>query len=129
MSQQPGAQARQQNGHEPTCPLVGGSVDVRLVEPAEQHVEASKGPTRLLNPPSPERRQRWQERLGLRFLDTLGYRVSEAPASREVKFLECAPELVGAIRTGHPRFTDPCARFLSRAERLGRSRRALRPAG
>jgi hypothetical protein len=47
--------------------------------------------------PRPSRRERLAERLG--------YRVYEPPSGPEVEFLASAPELAGAIRSGHARFT------------------------
>jgi hypothetical protein len=60
-----------------------------------------------------------RERLVLRVLRVLGFEVAEPPAQREVEFLECAPELVGAIRGGHPRFAHVAiASFLARSKNV-----------
>jgi hypothetical protein len=67
------------------------------------HAEAAEPRTRLLvdrrgpQAPPPTRRERRIERLG--------YRVYEPPRGPEVEFLPSAPELAGAIRSGHVRFT------------------------
>jgi hypothetical protein len=66
-----------------------------------------------------------RERLVLRVLRVLGFEVAEPPAQREVEFLECAPELVGAIRGGHPRFAHVAmASFLARSEHVEENERA-----
>ena len=72
-----------------------------------------------------EPRPSLRERLVLRVLRVLGFEVSEPPAQREVEFLECAPELVGAIRSGHPRFAHVAmASFLARSKHVEENERA-----
>jgi hypothetical protein len=67
------------------------------------HAEAAEPRPRLLvdrrgpQAPQPTRRERLVARLG--------YRVYEPPRGPEVEFLPSAPELAGAIRSGHARFT------------------------
>jgi hypothetical protein len=67
------------------------------------HAEAAQPRPRLLvdrrTPPAPRPTRR--ERL----VGRLGYRVYEPPRGPEVEFLPSAPELAGAIRSGHARFT------------------------
>lgn len=72
-----------------------------------------------------EPRPSWRERGGLRVLGMLGYQLAGPPAQREVEFLECAPELVGAIRGGHPRFAHVAvASFLARSTHVEEHERA-----
>jgi len=67
------------------------------------HAEAAEPRSRLVldrherPAPRPSRRERLAARLG--------YRVYEPPAGPDVGFLASAPELAGAIRSGHARFT------------------------
>jgi hypothetical protein len=67
------------------------------------HAEAAEPRPRLLidrrgsQAPPPTRRER--------LVGRLGYRVYEPPRGPEVAFLPSAPELAGAIRSGHARFT------------------------
>jgi hypothetical protein len=68
------------------------------------HAEATEPRTRLLvdrRPRPAAARPSRRERLVAR----LGYRVYEPPRGPEVDFLASAPELAGAIRSGHARFT------------------------
>jgi hypothetical protein len=52
--------------------------------------------------------------------------VSEGSAQGEVEFLECAPELVGAIRSGHPRFAHVAlASYLARNDQVPSKERAV----
>jgi hypothetical protein len=54
------------------------------------------------------------------------YPMSEASAQGEVEFLECAPELVGAIRSGHPRFAHVAlAAYLARSDQVPSEERAV----
>jgi hypothetical protein len=67
------------------------------------HAQAAEPRSRLLvdrrepRAPAPTRRER--------LVGRLGYRVYEPPRGPEVTFLPSAPELAGAIRSGHARFT------------------------
>jgi hypothetical protein len=63
----------------------------------------------------PERESRL-ERLGKRLLRKLGYQDWESSARHDVDFIDCAPELAAAIRSGHPRFAH-----VALASYLGRS--------
>ena len=105
-----------QNGHELT-----------LIEVAEYHRTGPNGRERLVIPPeTADHRRPWRERLGLRLLRKLGYRIADAPSQREVEFLECAPELVGAIRNGHPRFPHVAlASYLARSEEVSAKERSV----
>ena len=116
-----------QNGHELTHPLSDGSIAVELVETAEHHHTGPNGRKSMVAPAETgDRRGSWRERLGLRLLRMLGYRVADAPSQREVEFLECAPELVGAIRNGHPRFAHiALASYLARSEEVSAKERSV----
>jgi hypothetical protein len=116
-----------QNGHELTRPPSLSSIAVQLVETAEHHHTGPTGRESLVMPPeTADRRRPLRERLGLRLLRTLGYRVTNAPSQREVEFLECAPELVGAIRSGHPRFPHVAlASYLARSEEVSAKERSV----
>jgi hypothetical protein len=62
------------------------------------------------------KRQTRRERLGMRLLRRLGYQEWESSARHDVEFIDCAPELAAAIRSGHPRFAH-----VALASYLGRS--------
>ena len=67
-----------------------------------------------------------RERLGLSLLRRLGYQVSETGDEREVEFLEAAPELAAAIRSGHPRFAHlALAACLVRCDKTPAKERAV----
>jgi hypothetical protein len=52
--------------------------------------------------------------------------MSEASAHGEVEFLECAPELVGVIRSGYPRFAHVAlASYLARSDQVPSEERAV----
>jgi hypothetical protein len=52
--------------------------------------------------------------------------MSESSVHGEVEFLECAPELVGAIRSGHPRFAHVAlASYLARSDQVPSEERAV----
>lgn len=67
-----------------------------------------------------------RERLGLSLLRRLGYQVSETRDERYVEFLESAPELAAAIRSGHPRFAHlALAACLARSDKTPAKERAV----
>jgi hypothetical protein len=66
--------------------------NAEATQPSRFLVDHRRRPT-----PAPSRRERFAARLG--------YRVYEPPRGPEVEFLASAPELAGAIRSGHARFT------------------------
>jgi hypothetical protein len=69
--------------------------------------------------PRPTRRERLVERLG--------YRVYEPPGGPDIGFLEAAPELAAAIRSGHARFTHVAlADWLGRTAADERERETVR---
>jgi hypothetical protein len=119
MAKQSGAQSHPQNGHNLTCPLSDADiVAARLVVNGRPSVVAA--------PKDKDARPSLRERLGLRLLNMLGHRVPEAGAQREVDFLDCAPELVGAIRGGHPRFAHiALASYLARSDQVPPKERAV----
>jgi hypothetical protein len=128
MIKQSDPRSHDQNGHEPTgAPVEADAVAPRIVELAHPPRRSPNGRATLVTPPArPDLRPSWRERLGLWLLRMLGYRVSTAPRPRELEFLECAPELVGAIQTGHPRFTHVAlASYLARNDHVPAKERAV----
>lgn len=115
-----------QNGRELTSPLSDGSIAVQLVETKDHHTGATARENLVTPHETPDHGRTWRERLGLRVLRILGYRVTDAPPQREVEFLECAPELVGAIRNGHPRFAHVAlASYLARSDEVSAKERSV----
>jgi hypothetical protein len=114
MAQQSLAEPAPRNGHKPAKPP-----SIAEITAARSAVGRSGLVTR------PHRSTR-RERLGLSLLRKLGYEVSDTSAERDVEFLECAPELVAAIRSGHPRFAHiALASYLARSDEVPARERAV----
>jgi hypothetical protein len=114
MAQQSLAEPAPRNGHKPAKPP-----SIAEITAARSAVGRSGLVTR------PHRSTR-RERLGLSLLRKLGYEVSDTTAERDVEFLECAPELVAAIRSGHPRFAHiALASYLARSDEVPARERAV----
>lgn len=127
MTEQAATQPDQRPDEAMSCPLwEAGIVPARLVEPADGSPPSTNGHPRLVvAQEKAEPRPSWRERVVLRVLPLLGYQLAEPPARREVEFLKCAPELVGAIRGGHPRFAHVAmASFLARSTNVEEHERA-----
>jgi hypothetical protein len=106
MAQQSPAQSASRNGH------------TQSGIPPETEIAVERAPTSKRPPRG--------ERLALSLLRRLGYQVSEASDDREVEFLESAPELVAAIRSGHPRFAHlALAACLARSDKTPPEERAV----
>jgi hypothetical protein len=64
--------------------------------------------------------------LAARVLESAQHHGGPNGREREVEFLECAPELVGAIRNGHPRFAHVAlASYLARSEEVPAKERSV----
>jgi hypothetical protein len=118
MAKQSGAQSDRQNGHNLTCPLSDADiVAARLVVNGHPSVVAPATETKA--------RPALRERLRQRLLRMLGHGAHEGRAKREVEFLECAPELVGALRSGHLCFAHiALASYLARSDNVPPKERA-----
>lgn len=122
MAQQSPAESASRNGHTQsgTPPEATIAVERAPASRARRRATGRAGlVTRQERPPR-------GERLGLSLLRRLGYQVSESRDEREVEFLESAPELVAAIRSGHPRFAHlALAACLARSDKTPPKERAV----
>ena len=122
MAQQSPAESASQNGHTQSGTPPVAKIAVKRGPTSRARRKANGRAGLVTRPERPPRR----ERLGLSLLRRLGYQVSETRDERDVEFLESAPELAAAIRSGHPRFAHlALAACLARSDQTPAKERAV----
>jgi hypothetical protein len=109
--------AKSTNGHGPAEPGArrdGGAPRVVQRAPKPQRRRGPIPRSELVTRPEREtRRDQW----GMRLLRRLGYEDWDSSARHDVEFIDSAPELGAAIRSGYPRFAHVAlASFLARSK-------------